>query len=64
LPLLVTAHVDNPQIGTAPILHDVHEFADEDDLLAVRGELWVRGKFELENVERLESVVIGLVRTD
>ena len=45
-----TIGVNDPQVRTAAVLHDIHGFAHVYDVLAIRSNLWVVGIFEAKDV--------------
>ena len=52
--------VQDPQIGPAAVLHDVHECADVNDASTVRRYLRIGGVLQLKDVDELEFLVVQI----
>ena len=55
-PVLGAVGLDDPEVRPAAVLLHVHEIADVDDVLAVRGNLRIGGVLQPEHVHQLEAV--------
>ena len=60
-PQLAAVIVDDPKVRSRPVIHDVHEITNEDNLVAAGRDLWVIHKLEIKDVAGFEAVC-GLER--